>query len=174
MASISAQTVRLRRGRHARPEEGACVVELASMLAGERFSDHPRCVSGVVAAFLRGYNDGIGDGARQDLYPLASELVDSAGSSEIEAARLRRCRIWARPLYRRGWLWRWRTSERKTSWVERTGFRTAIAARDDKTGYLHQATLRFASELIAVADPVERHAADAAIPLSGPRRPVAH
>ncbi len=32
------QTVKLSRGKHSSPEYGACVMELASMLAGEPFS----------------------------------------------------------------------------------------------------------------------------------------
>jgi hypothetical protein len=32
------------RGQHANPERGVCVMELASMLAGEPFTDHPRSV----------------------------------------------------------------------------------------------------------------------------------
>jgi hypothetical protein len=43
-------------------------MELASMLAGEPFSDQPKSVCPVVAAFLRGYNDAVDDETRQDLY----------------------------------------------------------------------------------------------------------
>ena len=42
MPPVSHQTIKLSRGRHSSPEHGACVMELASMLAGEGFSDHPR------------------------------------------------------------------------------------------------------------------------------------
>jgi len=41
MGPVTHQTIRLSRGKHSSPEEGACVMELASMLAGEPFSDHP-------------------------------------------------------------------------------------------------------------------------------------
>ena len=44
MSSVSYQTIKLGRGKHARPEDGACAMELASMLAGERFTDHPASV----------------------------------------------------------------------------------------------------------------------------------
>ena len=54
MPERSHQTVTIRRGKHASPDRGACVVELASMLAGERFSDHPPTVCPVIAGFLRG------------------------------------------------------------------------------------------------------------------------
>jgi hypothetical protein len=38
------QTARLSKGRDTSPEHGTCVMELASMLAGEPFSDAPRSV----------------------------------------------------------------------------------------------------------------------------------
>ena len=42
MSEQSFQTTRLSAGKHAAPDQGACVMELASMLAGETFTDHPR------------------------------------------------------------------------------------------------------------------------------------
>ncbi|MEJ7744096.1 MAG: hypothetical protein WKF73_17085 [Nocardioidaceae bacterium] len=33
----------LSRGKHRNPRKGACFMEFASFLAGERWSDHPRC-----------------------------------------------------------------------------------------------------------------------------------
>lgn len=84
------QTIRLSRGRHASPDEGACVMELASMLGRERFSDHPRSVCPVIGMVLRAYNDGADDERRQDLYRYAAAAV---GTRERAArrARLRRC-----------------------------------------------------------------------------------
>ena len=70
-------------------------MELASMLAGERFSDHPRSVSRVVAAFMRGYNDVLDDDRRQNLYEYAARTVGTAGSSATEELRLRRLLEWA-------------------------------------------------------------------------------
>jgi hypothetical protein len=61
-------------------------MELASMLAGERFSDHPRSVCPVLAMVLRAYNDGIDDERRQDLYTYASIVV---GSRDRRARRSR-------------------------------------------------------------------------------------
>jgi hypothetical protein len=70
-------------------------MELASMLAGEPFSDRPRCVDPVIAAFLRTYNDGIDDRRRQDLYPLAAEAVGTRSVSSVQAERARMCLRWA-------------------------------------------------------------------------------
>ena len=75
MHSPNHQTVELTRGRHSSPEHGVCVMELASMLAGEPFSDHPRSVSPTIAAVLRGYNDMLDDDRRRDLYAYAAEVV---------------------------------------------------------------------------------------------------
>ncbi|HEY4280967.1 MAG TPA: hypothetical protein VGM91_22325 [Conexibacter sp.] len=92
---VNHQTIRLSKGKHAAPTEGACVMELASMLAGEPFSDRPATACPVVGGFLRAYNDRIDDERRQDLYRYASEVVGSRGSAEIERRRERRCLEWA-------------------------------------------------------------------------------
>lgn len=81
------QTVRLSRGRHTSPEDGACVMELASMLAEEPFSDHPPSVCPVIAAFMRVYNDAVGDDRRQELYCYASKVVGSRACEDVTARR---------------------------------------------------------------------------------------
>src|SRR3954464_2212947 len=78
MRVASHQTVRLSPGRHRSPNAGVCVMELASMLAEEPFSDRAGTVSPVIGAFLRTYNDGLDDERRQDLYPIASLVVGTA------------------------------------------------------------------------------------------------
>jgi hypothetical protein len=85
------QTVRLAHGNHVGPEDGACVMELASMLAGERFSDHPDSVCPVIAAFLRVYNDRIDEERRQDLYRFASLSVGTRGPIAERRRRIRMC-----------------------------------------------------------------------------------
>ena len=95
------QTVRLSRGRHSSPERGACVMELASMLDTGPFTDHPRSVCPVVAAFLRNYNDWVDDGRRQDLYAYAAKAVGSRTSRAVEEARTRRLMKWAVELEQR-------------------------------------------------------------------------
>jgi hypothetical protein len=95
MTQASHQTVRLSQGKHRDPDHGACVMELASMLAGEPFSDRPRCVDPVIAAFLRTYNDGIDDRRRQDLYPLAAAVVGSRTVASVQGERARMCLRWA-------------------------------------------------------------------------------
>src|SRR5919206_868473 len=92
------QTVRLSAGRHRSPHAGACVMELASMLAAEPFSDRPESSSPVIGAFLRTYNDGIDDERRQDLYPLASLIVGTAQGRSLERERASHCLVFAHHL----------------------------------------------------------------------------
>src|SRR3954451_12388564 len=94
MPEATYQTVRLRRGAHASPAQGACVVELASMLAGEPFNDHPRSVCRVIAGFLRVYNDRLREPELDELRPLAAMVVGSASSWSVRRGRRRRLVAW--------------------------------------------------------------------------------
>lgn len=103
--AINCKTVRLAKGSHSGPTDGACVMELASMIAGERFSDHPNSVCPVIGAFLRAYNDSVDNRRRQDLYRCASSAIGTRGSSAVERRRVQRCLAWAQEMRaRRGWL----------------------------------------------------------------------
>src|SRR3954471_4484281 len=57
----------LSRGKHKRPEKGACFLEYTSLLAGEPFSDSPGCVDRELAAVLRHANDLLSDADRPRL-----------------------------------------------------------------------------------------------------------
>jgi hypothetical protein len=88
-------SVRLEPGSHRNPDDGVCIVELASMVGGEPFSDRPRCVCPVIAAFLRGWNDRVGYSDRQRLYPYASRVVGTGGYRRISRIRRDLCLRWA-------------------------------------------------------------------------------
>jgi len=103
MGPVTQQTIRLSRGKHSSPEEGACVMELASMLAGEPFSDHPVSVCPVISSFLRAYNDSIDGERRQDLYAHAANVVGSRGSEELQEARAERLDAWISDRKPRRW-----------------------------------------------------------------------
>src|ERR671935_1987010 len=98
MTAPSHQTVRLARGCHASRHAGVCVMELASMLAHEPFSDRARCISPTIGSFLRTYNDGLDDERRQDLYPVAAAIVGTARGRAVERERTSRCLEFARSL----------------------------------------------------------------------------
>jgi hypothetical protein len=87
MSPVSHQTIKLSPGKHYSPEDGACVMELASMLAGEPFNDHPASVCPVIASLMRSYNDSVDDEARQDLYNYAARVVGSSGSAAVQRHR---------------------------------------------------------------------------------------
>jgi hypothetical protein len=87
--------IRLSPGAHSSPEQGVCVVELASVLAKEKFSDRPRCVCPVIGAFLRGWNDRATHAERQRLTPYAARIVGSRGGRQVTRARRDLCLEWA-------------------------------------------------------------------------------
>lgn len=64
-------------GRHLDPADGACLMEAASLLAGEPFSDHPRCVHPTLAALARVLNDATTAAGRVALWPLLPDLIDA-------------------------------------------------------------------------------------------------
>ena len=66
-------------------------MELASMLAGEPFSDKPKCADPVIASFLRAFNDRLGHARRQELRPYAASVVGTRVSRRTTRARQRRC-----------------------------------------------------------------------------------
>jgi hypothetical protein len=75
-------------------------MELASMLAGEPFTDHPASVCPVIGSFLRSYNDQIDSKRRQDLYAYASRVVGSWMGEDVERARIDRLVEWVLELER--------------------------------------------------------------------------
>ncbi|HYF25162.1 MAG TPA: hypothetical protein VD931_05440 [Baekduia sp.] len=98
LPSPSPQTVRLAPGRHAGPHDGACLMELSSMLAGESFTDRPASVSPAFAAFLRGYHDHLDPQLRGELHGLASDVVGTRGDDARERERARQLLLLARRL----------------------------------------------------------------------------
>ena len=69
----------LSRGKHRSPRRGACFMEFASFLAGERWSDHPSCTHPLLAQLARQVNDNLSDGDRQQLVPLIPTVVGRLG-----------------------------------------------------------------------------------------------
>jgi len=105
MSPVSYQTIKLSKGKHTDPDDGACVMELASMLADEPFTDHPASVCPVIGSFLRSYNDSIDSERRQDLYEYASKVVGSRTDACTQQRRAARLSEWAEEMQRirRSW-----------------------------------------------------------------------
>jgi len=65
----------LSRGKHRNPRKGACFMELASYLAGERWSDHPSCTHPLLATMARLINDHTTDEGRDRLSRLVPSVI---------------------------------------------------------------------------------------------------
>src|SRR5215218_6787058 len=69
----------LSRGKHRNPRKGACFMEFASLLAGERWSDHPACTHPLLAAVARDVNDYTSDAGRSRLADLIPSVIGLTG-----------------------------------------------------------------------------------------------
>lgn len=69
----------LSRGKHRGPRTGACFMELASYLAGERWSDRPACTHPLLAAVARDVNDYTSDTGRAQLAGLIPSVIGLTG-----------------------------------------------------------------------------------------------
>lgn len=72
-------------GRHRRPRQGACLMELVSVLAGERWTDAPRCTHPLLARLARLVNDAVSDATRPVLARSAPSLVGLRGDASWDA-----------------------------------------------------------------------------------------
>lgn len=78
----------LTRGSHRSRQHGMCVMEYASMLAGEGWTDCPRCTHPVLAAVARTVNDFAASTTRQQLAAEAPRLVGARGDDDSLSARI--------------------------------------------------------------------------------------
>ena len=69
----------LSRGKHRSPRSGACFMEMASLLAGERWTDQPSCTHPFLAGLARLVNDSIRDAGRRELVELIPSVVGVRG-----------------------------------------------------------------------------------------------
>jgi hypothetical protein len=89
----------LSRGRHRNARKGACFMELASFLAGERWSDHPACTHPLLAALARHVNDRTSDDNRQRLARLIPSVIGlTSDDPHVDALIALRCATTALPV----------------------------------------------------------------------------
>jgi hypothetical protein len=89
----------LSRGKHRNPRKGACFMELASYLAGERWSDHPACTHSLLASVARLVNDHTSDEGRPQLAELIPSVIGLTGDDpHIDALIALRCSTIALPV----------------------------------------------------------------------------
>ena len=74
-------------------------MEYASFLAGERWSDHPRCTHPLLAGVARDINDHISDAGRSRLVRLIPSVVGLNGDdSRVDVGIAARCAMFALPV----------------------------------------------------------------------------
>ncbi|ROS75260.1 hypothetical protein EDF32_1668 [Cellulomonas sp. PhB143] len=78
----------LGRGKHRNPKRGACFMELASYLAGEKWSDHPACTHPLLAMLARAVNDLTSNAGRPRLAPLVPSVIGLNSSDPRWAVRI--------------------------------------------------------------------------------------
>jgi hypothetical protein len=89
----------LSRGKHRNPRRGACFMEMASFLAGERWSDHPACTHPLLAALARHVNDRTSDANRQRLAGLIPSVIGlTSDDPHLDALIALRCATTALPV----------------------------------------------------------------------------
>ncbi len=78
----------LSRGKHRTPKRGACFMELASFLAGERWSDHPTCTHPLLAEVARQVNDRTTDAGRPQLATLIPAVIGLTTEDPLADVRI--------------------------------------------------------------------------------------
>jgi hypothetical protein len=82
------QALTLDSGGHNSPDDGMCVMEAVAFVAGEPFSDHPKCACPVIGAFMRAWNDGLPEVERNTLLrPFIPRLVGTRSTKAVEQRR---------------------------------------------------------------------------------------
>ena len=100
------QTIHLQHGQH-KPNDtfAMCAMEAAAYVAGEPWSDHPKCVCPVLAAFARAWNDSLPDDTRDViLKPFVLRLIDTKSSKQVEQRRGYMAINWLIKVYTPKWL----------------------------------------------------------------------
>ena len=90
-------------GKHRSPRAGGCFMEIAGFLAGERWSDHPKCTDPSLAELARCVNDVMPDERRSELAVLIPSVIgtgrrDASDRTLIAARIVRECTIAALPM----------------------------------------------------------------------------
>jgi hypothetical protein len=98
-ADVPELVPQLSRGKHRRPRQGACFMELASYLAGERWSDHPACTHPLLASLARLVNDHTSDAGRGRLVELVPSVIGLASDDpHVDVEIALRCATTALPV----------------------------------------------------------------------------
>lgn len=98
-------TVTFSDGAHDPDSGQMCVMEAAAYLAGEPWSDHPQCVSPVIAEFLRSWNDCLSEPSRTTLLrPLLPLVIGTRTNDADEQTRAWMATDWLVRVQAPAWL----------------------------------------------------------------------
>ncbi len=93
-----AKITNLLHGKHDKNGNGhveVCAMEAVAFVAGEPWSDHPKCACPVIGAFMRSWNDCLSQEDRDRLLlPLVPKLVGTKGTKKLEARRATMAADW--------------------------------------------------------------------------------
>lgn len=90
-------------GKHRSPRTGGCFMEIASFLAGERWSDHPKCVDPSLGELARCVNDVMPDDRRSQLALMIPSVIGTGHRRPLQeravlaALVVRSCSVHALP-----------------------------------------------------------------------------
>jgi hypothetical protein len=94
----------LSKGAH-EPGDAMCILEAVSFVAGEPWSDHPKCACPVIGAFLRNWNDSLPDDERDTLLrPFIPRLINTKGNKKLERRRALMATDWLIRVHTPAWL----------------------------------------------------------------------
>lgn len=157
----------LARGKHKNPRKGACFMELASYLAGERWSDNPRCTHPLLASLARLVNDGTTDAGRSRLaehIPAVIGMTSDDPRVDVRIALLAAHK--ALPVA---------SAERQSALAVSVLTANRVLADLDgrPVGSLSEESRRVLREVPHAAEWAHRFASDTVVPLAGYRRRAA-
>ena len=157
----------LSRGKHRKPAKGACFMELAGYLAGERWSDHPACTHPLLARVARLVNDSISDSGRSRLAPLIPSVIGlTSDDVRVDAQIALRCARTALPVVAE-------TSQRVLAVSVLTAERVVNRLDGNPDGQLQPASAAALDSAPLAAAWAHRFAADVGISTEGYRRHAA-
>ena len=100
-----AKVTTLYHGAHT-PDGMMCAMEAVAFVAGEPWSDSPKCACPVIGAFMRAFNDGLpNDESRTRLLlPLVQKLVGTKRNKRVENKRSMMAADWLVRVHTPAWL----------------------------------------------------------------------
>ena len=89
-------TLTLKNGSHQNTQTEYCIMEAVAFIAGEPWSDAPKCACPVITRFMVNWNDSLPNDEDRTrlLKPLITKIVGTRSTPEVELARVMLCIDW--------------------------------------------------------------------------------